>query len=232
MSTSRTTRTSAHSRSSNIRGERSQPLPPAPRGDDPVVNGVGSLGTLHLDDALGLPVPHVVVVRDDPGAGLQVPQQLGAEPEVHRGQEIQGDHGGLPDVGVEDVALDEAHAVGHASLPRVLVSLPDPPGIDVDARAPGAKSLGGGDDDPAIPGPEVVQHVALADAGDREHGCHHLVRGGDIGNFRTHPAGQPAPGPTAQAGARAAIRARAIRIDRRARMSSNSSGRPGGRPAS
>ena len=72
---------------------------------------------------------------DDAGAGLQFPGKLLLDVAQHARQEIQGDDGGLADIRLEEVALDELHAIGDAHLLRVLVGELDELGIDVDAHA-------------------------------------------------------------------------------------------------
>ena len=46
-------------------------------------------------------------------ARLQIAEELGSQPKVHLGQQKEGDDGGLADVGLEQILLEELHLVGH-----------------------------------------------------------------------------------------------------------------------
>jgi hypothetical protein len=128
-----------------------------------------SLGQLDGDRLDGFPVAHVVVVGHDAGPRLELAQELGPQPQVHVGQQVQRDHGRVLDVGLEQVLLEELHAVGDALPGRVRPGFRDPVGIDVDAHAARAEPLGGRDGDPTVARPEVVEDVVLADPGDLQH---------------------------------------------------------------
>ena len=56
--------------------------------------------------------------------------------------------------------------------------------VDVDADAAGAELLGGGNDDAAVAGAEIVEDVVLADLGHLQHLRDDLLVRGHIGNFR------------------------------------------------
>ena len=83
-------------------------------------------------------------------------------PQLHvdvRPQE-QRHHGRRREVGLEQVALDEPHAVGDVRALRVLVGFRDALRIDVDADAARTEVLRRRDHDPAVAGAQVVDDVA------------------------------------------------------------------------
>jgi hypothetical protein len=57
-------------------------------------------------------------------------------------------------------------------------------GIDVDAHAVRAVFSGGGDDDRAIAGAQVIDGVVLGNAGEFEHGVHDDIRCANKGGVR------------------------------------------------
>jgi len=73
-------------------------------------------------------------------------EEPGAQAQVHLGREVEGNHGGLAEIGHEDVLLEKARAVAHASAPGVLQGLRDQIGIELDAHPARAKITRGGDD--------------------------------------------------------------------------------------
>src|SRR5688572_2182250 len=126
------------------------------------------LADAHLDRAVGLPVAEVVHVRHDARSRLQ-PDKL--RPQLHvdvRPQE-QRHHRGCREVRLEQVALDELHAVGDVRALRVRVGFGDSLRIDVDPYTPRAEIPCGSDHDPAVAGTEVVDDVAAGDAREFEH---------------------------------------------------------------
>ena len=87
--------------------------------------------------------------------------------------------GRLGDVGLEQVALDEARAIGHAGLLRVLARQIDHVRIEFDADG-GRAALRRGDDGAAVARAEIHVEVARSQLGDVEHPVDQRLR-------RRHP---------------------------------------------
>src|ERR1019366_3851790 len=91
------------------------------------------------------------------GTHFQVLEKLGAQLEVDVRQEVERHDGGIVEVGIEQVLLDEPHAVGDAGLACILLGFFDSVGVDVDAGAAGdAELLGGHDHDAAVTASEAA----------------------------------------------------------------------------
>jgi len=81
---------------------------------------------------VGKPLAHVVIVRDDPGAGLEG-EDLRAQLHVHLGQQIGRDHRRAREIGLEQVLLAERRPVGDALAHRGLVRDAEQVAVEVDA---------------------------------------------------------------------------------------------------
>src|SRR5690606_34482002 len=128
----------------------------SPFGNHPVEHPVRAYAL----SALRMPISHIVVVGNHPGAWSQLAQQPATQPQVDLRHQIERNHRGLAEVGVEQVLLDDLHAIGHAGLTCVLVGFSDPLGIDVDAHATRA-TFRCGDDDAAVAAAEIVDDIVL-----------------------------------------------------------------------
>ena len=117
---------------------------------------------------VGLPGAHAEGVRHQPRAGLQ-PQQRGAQLQVQLGQQIQGDDAGGRQVGLEDVALHDARAIGHAGGPGAALGVRHQFGVELDAQRAGAELPRRGDDDLAVARAQVDDVVAPRHAGHLQH---------------------------------------------------------------
>jgi hypothetical protein len=94
-----------------------------------------------------------------------------------------GEHRGLADVGVEQIAREKERALGDAGLARRRDALLDQAGIELDTEAARAQSLRGGDDDAPVTRTEIDQEIVRAHPGQLEHFVDHHLRGADIGDF-------------------------------------------------
>src|ERR1019366_1190333 len=66
---------------------------------------------VYIHFLVGLPLAHVELVGDNAGTHFQVLEKLGAQLEVDVRQEVERHDGGIVEVGIEKVLLDEPHAV-------------------------------------------------------------------------------------------------------------------------
>ena len=73
-------------------------------------------------------------MRHDPRAGPQHGQQARSQAQVDLGQQVHRHHGGLADVGGEDVLRLESHPIGHAGRLRLRPRLLDPRGLEIEAN--------------------------------------------------------------------------------------------------
>src|ERR1019366_2457209 len=138
---------------------------------------------VYIHFLVGLPLAHVELVGDNAGTHFQVLEKLRAKLEVDVRQEVERHDGGIVEVGIEQVLLDEPHAVGDAGLACILLGFFDSVGVDVDACAAGdAELLGGHDHDAAVTAAEVVQDVAFLDFAELEHSLHHRRGRGNVGD--------------------------------------------------
>lgn len=142
---------------------------PAPRprgvcGDDPEIDLLLAEGRY----GIRLPFAHVETVGCDPRARLEFPKQPRAEFEIDVAPHVDRHHGGLPEIGREDVRHDESDAVLHAGLLRCPEAVIDQIGVDLDAYGAAARLPGGLDDDAAVAGAEIVEDVVLSHAGLRK----------------------------------------------------------------
>src|SRR5450432_2459128 len=151
--------------------------------DDPQVDGAAVDG-LFLG---GFPVVHAPTVGDDSGAGLELPEELGPQPQVDGGQQVESDHGGVVNVGIEQIVFFELHQGFDARLAGVFAGFLDKFGIDVDAHSARAVILGGGDDDAPVAAAEVIDDVAPGNAGEPEHAVDDGIRAANVGDIGTMP---------------------------------------------
>jgi hypothetical protein len=94
-------------------------------------------------------------VRQDARARIQLGEQLVLE-HVHRvRQQVHGEHGGLADVGLEQVLDGELGAIGHTLQLGRLVRFLHQLLVDVHAEAARAEHLGGREHDAPVARPQV-----------------------------------------------------------------------------
>ena len=101
--------------------------------------------------------------------GFRSASSFGRSRRLSRGKQVERHHGGVGDVGVEQVLPDEPDPVRHARRAGVALAFGDPRGIDVDADAARAVAPRRGDHDPPVAGAEVVDDVVLPHAGELQH---------------------------------------------------------------
>src|SRR5260370_41991475 len=103
---------------------------------------------VYIHFLVGLPFAHVELVGDNAGTHFELLEKLRAQPEVDVRQGVDRHEGGIAEVAIEEVLLDEPYVVGDAGLACILLGFFDPVGVDVDAGATGdAELLGGRDHD-------------------------------------------------------------------------------------
>ena len=117
-------------------------------------------------------------------AGLELLQQLRAQLQVERRQQVERHDRRLADVALEQVLMQDLDPVGHAVLRDVLVGFLDALRVDVDADAARAELLRRGDDDAAVAAAEVVDDVVLGDLGGLEHRLDHVGRRRHVDDVR------------------------------------------------
>src|SRR6185503_13342063 len=125
---------------------------------------------------VGLPFAHGEGVGDDARAGLQV-EDLRPQLEVDVRQQEHGDHGGLGEVGLEQVRLHELRALGDAFFRGVALRQLDHVGVVLDAEGARA-ALRRGDHGAAVARAEVHDEVVLRHLGHVEHLVDHDLRRG------------------------------------------------------
>ncbi|HKW38308.1 MAG TPA: hypothetical protein VJO54_10910 [Burkholderiales bacterium] len=117
---------------------------------------------------------------------MRVPgRQLGSKPrhqarDVLR-QQVQRDHGRFPDVGLEQIAPDELHPIGHPFVLGARFRQRDQLGLELDSHSARLEALGGRDHETPVAGTEVVDHVAGTDVGELQHLVDDHPGGGDVG---------------------------------------------------
>ena len=84
----------------------------------------------HPYRAVGLPVPHVVHVRDYPRAGLKLGKQLGYHLQVGAGKQKEGDDRRVLQVHLEDIGFEKNGALGQARFPRPAAAFRDKGGVE------------------------------------------------------------------------------------------------------
>ena len=76
-------------------------------------------------------------MRNDARARFELSFQLRFEPSIDGGGQKEGDDGGLGEIGLEEIGLDEGDMTGEVGLARVPGRLLDELRVDLDApRAP------------------------------------------------------------------------------------------------
>ena len=116
-------------------------------------------------------------------AGGQLGEKLGAETTIEVGAEVERHDGRAAKVRLEDVLLDEAHAVAESEATGGRVALGDQRGVDLHAHTSRAVVSGRSDDDAAIARAEVVNDVAARDAAELEHRTDRRNRRANVGRL-------------------------------------------------
>jgi hypothetical protein len=106
----------------------------------------------------------------------EIAQELGAQFPVQVGEQIEGDDGGLANIGLEQVLLEKFHAVDHTSSPGVGAALLNTLGVDVDPHTTGFIALGSGDDHASIPTAEIVDDISRLHRQELQHLPYDVVR--------------------------------------------------------
>src|SRR6266702_4630356 len=125
---------------------------------------------------LGTPNPHVVIVRDHARARLQLGEYLGAQRHVDVGQEIQRQNVSLVKVGLEQVLLQEFHAIGDADATRFVVRAPHQARVELDAETPRAVLPRRRDHDAPVARAEIDDRVAGLHLRELEHAVDDRLR--------------------------------------------------------
>ena len=120
---------------------------------------------------------------DDARAGFQLAQEFGPELFHEIRQDVERYDGGLANVGLEHILLDEFSAIADRFVARVAGGELDQLGIDVDAETVGVKLLRRGDDHPAVAGAEIDDKVFGGDPGHLQHLVDNDLRCRHIGQF-------------------------------------------------
>ena len=148
----------------------------------PQVQRVGPLVAGHLERLRGRPVPHVEAVRDDARTRSELAQQLRAEAAIEVGREVEGDDGRLPQIGLEEIVLPEGDAIGEPETAGPLHGLRHQRRIDLESHPARSAVAGGRDDDPPIPGPEIVDDIIGSYGAEPQHLVDHHERRPDVGD--------------------------------------------------
>lgn len=104
---------------------------------------------------------------------------------VHPGQQEDGHDCRVPEVGLEEIADDEADRTIDASTRRAALGLRDEPRVEFDADTARAEHPGCRDRDAPVPGAEVVDHVSRSHLGQLQHRLHDVLRRGEEANVRS-----------------------------------------------
>src|SRR5438105_7121997 len=137
------------------------------------------LGDAHRFGSVRPPARHAEGVRDDAGSGLELVDKTWLQLADQLGQEIDGHHRSLRNVGDKHVALHEAHALANTRARGVFARGFDEPGIELDAKPARAELARGGDDDAPITRAEVDDQVLGAGSGQLEHALDDVAGRGD-----------------------------------------------------
>jgi hypothetical protein len=127
------------------------------------------------------PARHVERVRDDARARLQLGNEARLQLPEKLGKQVDRDDGGLGNIGLERVVVDEPDLVGDPCRARVLAGPGDEAGVVIDAEAACAEAARRGDDDATVAGAEVDHEVLRPRPGEDEHALDDVLRGGDEG---------------------------------------------------
>src|SRR4029453_11125113 len=133
--------------------------------NDPETKYRAALPEVNAERLRWRPVAHVEVVRDDPRAGSELAEQLRPQAKVQLGRQVQRHHGGLAEVGLEQIARPERHAIGDAGPAGRLHALGHQLRIDLDADAPRAEVARRRDHHAAVARAQIVDDVARPDDG-------------------------------------------------------------------
>src|SRR6266536_3078464 len=112
--------------------------------------------TSNAQGLLRLPVTHVVPMRDDARAALELALQLRADREVQLGREKERDHCCVAKVCREEIFVQKPDAIDDMCLTRILPAFGDARGIDIDTDAARPELARRRDDDAPVAAPEAV----------------------------------------------------------------------------
>jgi hypothetical protein len=112
-----------------------------------------------LESLRGRPVPQVEGVRDDARPGSELPQELGSQPAIEVGGQVERHDRGRGQIGLEEVLVAEAQAVGQPQPPGPLGALGHQGRIDLQADPSRTPVLRGRDEDAAVARPQVIDDV-------------------------------------------------------------------------
>src|SRR5918994_1517407 len=118
---------------------------------------------IHCQLLVGCPRPHAERVRDHARSRLQFVDELWLQLQVERLEQVERHDRRWPEVRLEEVRLDELHAIAHPGFFRVGGRFLDAFGIDVDADAPRAVRLGGFDHNASVATAEVIHEILARD---------------------------------------------------------------------
>src|SRR4051812_14254683 len=99
-------------------------------------------------------------MRDDARAGLELIDEARLQLADELGQEVHGNHACLREIGEQDIALNDAHALGHTGASRVLARELGELLVELDAQATRAVLARRRDDDAAIARAQIRYEVA------------------------------------------------------------------------
>src|SRR6266849_5567992 len=136
-------------------------------------------------------VAEPIAVGDDARSGRELAKQLRQKAAVERLEEEQRHHRGFADIGLEQVAAHEAHAVFDTGAARVVDRHAQRHGVDLDADAACSEVLRRGDDDAPVAAAQVVDHVLRARACELEHSQNRFVRAREIRHLRVENRRDP-----------------------------------------
>src|SRR5262245_34969798 len=97
--------------------------------------------------AVRYPVQETEIVGDNTRTGPEMSEQPGLELFDEIWQQVERDHGGITNFGIERVALAKGHSVRYTGLARVLDAFGDKQRVDIDPESARAVVARGGDDD-------------------------------------------------------------------------------------
>src|SRR5262249_54521808 len=123
---------------------------PPTSGDGPEINRILAAVAPNVQDLLREPVAHVVPMRDDARAALELALQLRAHREVQLAREKERDHRCLAKVCGEEVFVQEPDAIDDIRLARIFPALGNARGVDIDTDAARSELARGRDDDASV----------------------------------------------------------------------------------
>lgn len=137
------------------------------------------LAALAANHLVRLPLAERELMRDDARAG---PQRDKPRSQLfhHAGADVQRNHRGLREVGLEEVALDGLHAIRHATGRGRVAREAYQIGFELDADGTRAEVLRRMDRDATVTRAEVEHEVARRGVGELQHALDQLLR-------RRHP---------------------------------------------